>query len=263
MELQLKDRVALVTGASSGLGFATALALSEEGARVIINSRSIENLEVAADRIEKQTGLRPHVIDGDLSASGESERVVEKARSYFKAIDILVANAGGPPSGEFMSLSKENWSDSARLTLFSAIDLARAVIPGMVQRAWGRVIFITSLSVKQPAPGLIISNTFRAGVTGFSKSISNELAANGITVNTVCPGFTNTERLGYLAEKQAKAKGVTPEDIFNGWINDIPAGRLGEPSELASLICFLASDRASYITGASIPVDGGYVKGLL
>lgn len=263
MELGLKGRVALVTGASSGLGFATAVALVAEGARVIINSRSAENLKKAADRINRQAGSRPQLIEGDLSVTGECERVVEKAKSLYNAIDILVANAGGPPSGDFMSLPRENWSDSARLTLFSAIDLARAVIPSMMQNGWGRIIFITSLSVKQPAPGLIISNTLRAGVTAFAKSISNELAKHGITVNTVCPGFTKTERLSYLAEKQAKDKGVKPEDIFKGWVDNIPAGRLGEPSELAALISFLASDKAAYITGTSIPVDGGYIKGLL
>lgn len=263
MELGLKDRVALVTGASSGLGFAAAVALASEGARVIINSRSQDNLEGAADRIEKQAGLRPQIIAGDLSISGECEKVVEKARSFYNTVDILVANAGGPPSGSFMTLTKEHWAESTRLTLFSAIDLARAVVPSMMQNGRGRLIFITSLSVKQPAPGLIISNSLRAGVTGFAKTISNELAAYGITVNTVCPGYTNTERLGYLAEKQAKDKGVKPEDIFKGWIDNIPAGRLGDPSELAALICFLASDKAAYITGTAIPVDGGYIKGLL
>lgn len=263
MELGLKGRVALVTGASSGLGFAAAETLAAEGARVVINSRSRENLEKAADRIKKQTGTRPQLVVGDLSASGECERVVEEAKAFYKSLDILVANAGGPPSGNFMNLPKESWTDSARLTLFSAIDMARQVIPGMMQNGWGRIIFITSLSVRQPAPGLIISNTLRAGVTGFAKSISNELAAHGITVNTVCPGYTKTERLTYLAEKLAKDKGVKPQDIFQGWIDGIPAGRLAEPSELAALICFLASDKAAYITGTSIPVDGGYIKGLL
>jgi 3-oxoacyl-[acyl-carrier protein] reductase len=263
MELGIKDRVALITGASSGLGLAAAEALSVEGAKVILNSRSQENLETAADKVEKNTGVRPHTIAGDLTGAGESERIIEKARAFYNSVDILVSNAGGPPSGDFMTLTKENWTESAKLTLYPAIDLARAVIPGMMQKAWGRIIFITSLSVKQPAPGLIISNTLRAGVTGFAKSISNELAAHGITVNTVCPGFTRTERLNYLAEKQAKDKGVKPEDIFKGWMDNIPAGRLGEPSELASLICFLASEKAAYITGTSIPVDGGYIKGLL
>lgn len=263
MELGLKDKTALVTGASAGLGFAAAKVLSEEGARVIINSRSDDNLKVAAANIEKHTGRRPDCIAFDLTIEGNSEALVDEAIRLAGEVDILVSNAGGPPSGDFMSLSKENWDESTKLTLMSAIDLSRAVIPGMKKNKWGRIIYITSVSAKQPIPGLIISNTLRAGVTGFAKSISNELAGFGITINTVCPGFTNTERLGYLAEKLSADGSLKLDDVYNNWKANIPAGRIGEPDELANLICFLVSEKASYITGTSIAVDGGYIKGLL
>jgi 3-oxoacyl-[acyl-carrier protein] reductase len=263
MELGIKGKTALVTGASAGLGFAAAMSLAEEGVRVAINSRSIENLEGAAKKIKRKTGDYPVIIEGDLTVEGTAEEIVARTVEKLGAVDILVSNAGGPPAGKFLEHAKEAWRASANLTLYSAIDLAREVIPNMIEKKWGRIIFITSVAVKQPVENLIISNALRAGVTGFAKSISNELASYGITVNSVCPGYTETERLKELARYQSETTGRSVDEIYGDWKINIPAGRLGTPGELASLIAFLASDRASYITGTSISVDGGLAKGLL
>ncbi len=263
MDLGLEGKIALVTGASSGLGYATALAFAQEGARVAINSRSQDNLDSAARKIEKATMFLPLTIAGDLSEEGMAEKIIEEVCGRVGPINILVVNAGGPPPGQFLQHEKGTWRKSTDLTLHSAIDLSRAVIPSMKDARWGRIIFITSVAVKQPLENLIISNTLRAGVTGFAKSISNELAPLGITVNAVCPGYTDTERLKSLAENQSKAQQISVENIYKKWTDNIPMGRVGRPEELASLILFLASEKASYITGVSVPADGGLYKGLL
>jgi len=263
MDLGIKGRVALVTGASAGLGLATAKALSDEGARVAINSRSEENLKKAAEQIKEKTGNSTLIYPGDLSLDGKAEEIVDRVSHELGPIEILVVNAGGPPAGPFMNHSKEVWQKAADLTLFSSINLARAVIPGIVEKRWGRIVFITSIAVKQPVDGLIISNTLRAGLTGFAKTVSNEYARFGLTVNTVCPGYTKTERLRELAEAKSKALGGSIDDIYNDWIAGTPAGRLGNPDELAALIAFLSSEKAAFITGSSIAVDGGSYKGLL
>ncbi len=263
MDLGINGKVALVTGASAGLGFAAATQLAKENARVAINSRSEDNLRDAAQRVFKETGNKPVIFAGDISINGVAEDIVEKVSRELGSIDILVANGGGPPAGPFMNHSKEVWQKAAELTLFSSINLARAVIPGMVEKKWGRIVFITSIAVKQPVDGLIISNTLRAGLTGFAKTVSNEYAKSGLTINTVCPGYTKTERLQELAKVKSQALGNSPEDIYNEWISSTPAGRLGRPDELAALIAFLSSEKAAYITGTSILVDGGNYRGLL
>jgi len=263
MDLGLQGKTALVTGASSGLGYATALALAREGATLAINSRSQENLSAAAQKIEADTGHRPVTVVGDLGVCGTAGVVAKAVADRLGRVDILVSNAGGPPAGPFMQHDQDTWRQAAELTLHAAIDLARAVLPTMQANKWGRIVFITSMAVKQPADNLIISNTLRAGLTGFAKTISNEFAGDGITVNTVCPGYTNTERLGYLARNLSEQSGRSVDDIFQGWKDSIPCRRLGEPGELGDLICFLASERAAYITGAAVPIDGGHIKGLL
>ena len=263
MDLGIKGKVALVTGASAGLGFAAAMALADEGVKLAINSRSEENLKKAADEIKNRTGVAPAIYPGDLGIAGKAEEIVNKVSAEIGAVEILVANAGGPPAGPFMNHSKEIWQKAADLTLFSSMNLARAVIPGMIENKWGRIVFITSIAVKQPVDGLIISNTLRAGLTGFAKTISNEYAKSGLTINTVCPGYTKTERLQELANVKSQALGNSPADIYNDWIATTPAGRLGDPNELAALIAFLSSEKAAFITGSSIAVDGGSYKGLL
>ncbi len=263
MDLGIKGKIALVTGASAGLGLATAIELAREGARVAINSRSEENLEKAGKLIKVETGYFPYVAAGDLSRDGAPQEIIKKTTESFGPIDILVGNAGGPPSGKFLDHSVQTWKDAAELTLLSAVNLAREVIDGMADRGWGRIIFITSLSVKQPIDNLILSNTMRAGVAGFAKSISNQFAGKGVTVNTVMPGYTDTERLKSLAKNISSETGKTIEEVYSDWESSIPAGRVGKPEELAALITFLASEKAAYITGSAIACDGGAIKYIL
>jgi len=259
MELGLKGKKALVTGASAGLGAAAALALIEEGAEVTINSRNPERLQKTRERIYTATGLKPKLAVGDVSRSGDVERIVQEVG----AIDILVSNAGGPPPGDFVDHPGERWLEAADLILYSAINLTRGFIDGMKERGWGRLIYLTSVGVLQPIDSLILSNTFRAGVTAFCKTISNNYARYGITANCVCPGYTATERLWSLAHKLAEGTDKKPQEIMDGFATSNPSGRVGKPEEPAALIAFLASERAAYITGASIPVDGGLVKALI
>jgi 3-oxoacyl-[acyl-carrier protein] reductase len=263
VDLGITGKTALITGASAGLGYAAALTLAGEWVKIAINSRSMENLKKASKSIQSATGQEPFVVAGDLGHEGTVDNIIREVELKLGSIDILVSNAGGPPAGPFDSHDKETWRTAADLTLHSAIDLSRAVLPDMVKNGWGRIIFITSIAVKQPADSLIISNTLRAGLTGFAKSISNEYGKAGVTVNTVCPGYTKTERLEYLADSLAKAEAISKDQVYERWIESVPAGRLGKPEELAGLITFLASEKASYITGLSILVDGGAYKGLL
>ncbi len=259
MDLKLKTKKALVTGASFGLGKAAALVLAQEGCSLYLNSRSLANLTKTAKEIKEKTGITPHLIDADISTQDGIDRVA----SIISGVDILVSNAGGPPSGKFMSHNDETWDDAESLVLSSARKLTSLVLNNMIEQNYGRFIYITSIGVLQPVDDLILSNTYRAAVTGMCKTISNTYAKHGITANCVCPGFTATERLTNLAKSRAEESGKTEEEIIELFTSQIPAGRIGNPEELASLITFLASEKASYITGSSIPVDGGYVKSLL
>lgn len=259
MQLNLGGKRVLVTGASAGLGEAAAMALADEGAQVTINSRNRERLAASAERIKDSTGKEPKQVVGDVTVAEDITRMATEVGG----IDILVSNAGGPPHGKFSDHSDAKWMAAAELVLFSAIRLTRAFIEGMAERKFGRLIYITSVGVRQPIDDLILSNTFRTGVTGFCKTISNNYARLGITANCVCPGYTATERLNELVEARAETDGVSTDRIREEFASAIPVGRLGKPSESASLIAFLASERAAYITGSSIAVDGGLVKSLL
>jgi len=265
VELNLTGKSALVTGASSGLGEAAATTLASEGVAVTIVARSMDKLNAAADRIKKSTGNRPTCLEADISTPDGLKQIGSHASGGQPGgnIDILISNGGGPPPGDFTTHSEESWQDSHDLVLASAIGLTRAVIEGMCARGWGRLIYITSVGVLQPIDELILSNTYRAGVTGFCKTISNTYASFGITANCVCPGYTATERLKSLAATRAEQAGKSPQEILDSIAATIPVGRVGRPEELAALISFLASDRAAYITGTSIPVDGGLVRALV
>ncbi|MGM0669647.1 MAG: SDR family oxidoreductase, partial [Gemmatimonadota bacterium] len=202
-------------------------------------------------------------VPANLTDPAEVRRVAAAAQDAFGRVDVLVTNTGGPPAGPFEEHTSETWEGAVRQNLFSVINLVREILPGMRERKWGRIINITSIAVKQPSDNLILSNSVRAAVTGFARTLATETAADGITVNNVMPGFTRTERLTELAEKRARIKGCSPQDIWETWYREIPMGRVGEPRELAALVAFLASEQASYITAQSMAVDGGWIKSLL
>ncbi|NKB89381.1 MAG: SDR family oxidoreductase [Acidobacteria bacterium] len=262
MNLGLAGRVAVVVASSKGLGRAAALELVAEGVRVVICARGEDELESARAEIEAAGG-DVRAVRVDTANADDLERLVATAESEFGPVDILVTNGGGPTPGTFDEVGEDDWEAAVEGTLNSVVRLSRRVLPGMRKRGWGRMVHITSIAVKQPVDGLILSNTVRAGVTGFARTLANEVAADGITVNCVMPGFTWTDRVDELADKQAEARDATREQMIEGWENSIPARRLGEPRELAALIAFLASDRAGYITAQSVPVDGGWIRGLL
>ena len=263
MDLGLARRVALVTGASSGIGKAVARSLLAEGARVTIAARDPGRLEEAARDLEAATGARPFTAAADVSDPALAGALVEDTERRFGTVHILAVNTGGPPAGGFADHDDHAWESAFQLLLMSAVRLARAALPAMRAQRFGRIVFLTSLTVKQPEPGLILSNSLRAGVTGLAKTLSREVAADGITVNSVCPGYTATTRLDELALAHARREAVSPEVIRARWLAGIPCGRLGRPEEIGDLVAFLASERAGYITGTAIAVDGGAIRGLL
>jgi 3-oxoacyl-[acyl-carrier protein] reductase len=263
VDLGLRGKVALVTAASRGLGRAIAEELGAEGASLVMCARGKEKLDEAVESVRNSSGVQVLGVAADVSRPEDVTRLVRSAIGLFGRVDILVTNAGGPPSGVFESLGPEKWDDAVRLTLMSTINLCREIIPGMRQRKWGRVINVTSITVKQPVEGLMLSNSLRAGVTGFARTLANEVARDGITVNNILPGYTRTQRVEELANATAQREGISIDEVMNRQKSAIPMGRLGEPREFAALAAFLASERASYITGTSIQVDGGWIKSLL
>jgi 3-oxoacyl-[acyl-carrier protein] reductase len=263
VDLGLQGRVAIVAAASKGLGRAVALELAKEGANLAICSRSASALQQAAAEIQKISGREVFYQPVDVTDSAAIAAFVAAVEKHFKKIDICVTNSGGPPSKSFADTRIEDWRAAVDLLLLSAVTFAKEVLPRMQKNHWGRFITITSYSVKQPVDGLLLSNSIRAAVTGMARTLANEYAAHGITVNNVCPGYTQTDRLQELAAMQAARTGATAEQIFAGWTSRVPAGRLGTPEEFAAVVTFLASERASYVNGASIAIDGGTVRSLL
>jgi 3-oxoacyl-[acyl-carrier protein] reductase len=263
MDLGLEGKVALVAASSRGLGQAVAQELANEGVDLLLCARGESALRDTADAIRNSTGVRVSATPVDLSDASALQQFVDAGIREFGRIDILVTNAGGPPAGPFESHSPQAWDDAVRHNLDSVINLTRAVLPGMKERKWGRIINITSIAVKQPVDNLILSNTVRAAVTGFARTLANEVATQGITVNNVMPGYTRTQRIEDLSTRNAALHGTTPEQELAAWEHQIPMRRLGEPREFAAMVAFLASERASYTTGASIPVDGGWIRSLL
>ena len=263
MDLGLKGRVAIVAAASKGLGRAVAAELAREGAEVAICARDPADLDAAASAIERATGKAVFWEAFDITDVGDVHRFVTAVEQRYGKVDICVTNAGGPPSKTFLEISIEEWRAAVDLTLLSAVYFAREVLPRMRKNKWGRLVTITSMAVKQPMDGLLLSNSIRAAVTGLARTLANEFGRDGITVNNVCPGYTLTERLDELAETQARNTGVSREQIFERWSAQVPLGRLARPEEFAALVAFLVSERAAYINGATIAVDGGWVRSLL
>jgi len=263
MDLGLRGKVALVAAASQGLGRAVAEELAAEGVSLILCARGERQLIEAAQDIGRRFDVPAHALSADLSVLGDVERLVADGLKRFGTIDILVTNVGGPPAGRFESLGRDDWKRATDLLLMSALDLTRLVLPAMKQKRWGRILNITSIAVKQPVDNLILSNSLRAAVTGFARTLANEVAEFGITVNNIMPGYTLTERVEQLARTMAEKQGVTPDAVKAGWEQEIPMKRLGQPSEFAALAAFLVSERAGYITGTSIPVDGGWIRSII
>jgi 3-oxoacyl-[acyl-carrier protein] reductase len=263
VDLGLTGRVAIVAAASKGLGRAVAEELARGGARVAICARTESTLAETAAYIEKTTGQVAFYQSLDVTDSAAVAAFVAAVETRFGRIDICVTNSGGPPSNVFKHTPPEAWRAALDQLLMSTIYFAKETLPRMQKNKWGRLITITSSAVKQPVDGLLLSNSIRAAVAGLARTLANEYAADGITVNNVCPGYTRTARLDDLASAISARTGSKPEEVFANWVREVPAGRLGKPQEFAAVVAFLASERASYVNGTSIAVDGGLVRSLL
>jgi 3-oxoacyl-[acyl-carrier protein] reductase len=261
MDLGLHDKVALVTAASRGLGRAVALRLAQEGAHVAICARGEERLTRTAAEIEAKTGCPALAFPADVSDPDTAGLLAGAVVERFGRVDILVANAGGPPPARFLDLTAGDWEAAARLTLMSVVRLCYAVVPVMKEQGAGSVLVMTSVTVKQPLPNLVLSNSLRLGITGLAKTLADELAPFGIRVNNICPGWTRTARVEQLLRDRAERNGTAPEEEAAKITAAIPLGRMGTPEEFAAVAAFLVSPAASYITGVSLLVDGGMYRG--
>jgi 3-oxoacyl-[acyl-carrier protein] reductase len=263
MDLQLKEKCALVTGASRGLGFATALTLAREGCRIAINSRDESKVRAAAEAIHAETGSQTVALVGDVSQASAAERLVKSAAVELGGLDLLFTNAGGPPAGGFESFDDGAWQSAIDLSFTSHVRLIRAALPYLRKSAAPSVLTLTSMSVKQPIANLVLSNSIRAATVGLTKSLALELGKDGIRFNSILPGWTETERVHELMAFRAKKAGTTVEQEIAKQAAESPLGRLGQPEEFANAAVFLLSPAASYITGVMLTVDGGMFKGTL
>ena len=263
MDLGLRGKRALVTASSQGIGRACALELAREGADVVMCARGKDALETARAAIADETGRKVVAVPADLSFGAQIDELIERTSAELGGIDVLVTNAGGPPSGQFMDFDDEAWMKAVALNLMSVVRLNRAVVPMMKAQGGGAIVNLTSISVKEPIKGLVLSNSIRAGVVGLSKTLANELGPDGIRVNVVCPGYTATDRMTELMTARAEREGKSYDEIAAVFHDSVPLGSFGEPSDIARMVAFLASDAAGYVTGVTVQVDGGAVRGLL
>ncbi len=257
MKIDLSGRTALVGGSSEGIGLAIARGLATVGANVVLCARSEENLARAAEQVDGAGAADVLTVPTDLTQVDQIDGLANQALERFGTVDILVNNAGGPPPGTFDDLDEAAWRHAVDLTLMSAVELTRRLLPAMRAQQWGRVINVTSTSVKQPVDGLILSNSIRSAVVGWAKTLANEIGPEQVLVNNVCPGYTTTERLAQLAGAVAERQGIDADQVFENWAALTPLRRLATPEEFANVVVFLASDAASYVHGATIAVDGG------
>ncbi len=263
MNLGLKNRVSLVTAASKGIGLGIAKVLAEEGSKVVISSRNMDELEKARKLISSDTGnsdILPVVCD--LTVRDQVEHLAHVAMDHFDKVDILAYNTGPPKPGTFSELNIEDWDYAVNLLLMSAVWLTKKLVPHMVERRWGRLIYVTSLTLRSPITNLVLSNTVRLSIAGLAKSLALELAGNGVTSNGILQGHILTDRATQLLMDRSRRTGKTPEDLMREQLKDVPAGRYGKPEEIGYLSAFLASDKAAYINGTMINVDGGLIKSI-
>ena len=263
MDLGIAGRVALVTGGSAGLGYATASALAREGARIALNGRDRGRLDAAVAALRADTGADVQGFPGDVSVRAEAESLVRSAADAMGAADILLCNAAGPAPGPFFQHSPDAWQEALDLNLLSAVNLTRAALPAMRRRRWGRILCVASIAAKQPHGGLILSTAARAGVLGFAKALSDEVAPDGVTVNVLCPGLIATARLRSLAERRAAQSGGSVDDAMRASAESIPMRRVGRPEEFGAVAAFLASEAAGYVTGTALSIDGGLHRSIL
>lgn len=262
VEYEIEGRVAIVTGGSSGMGFASAKGLAAQGVKLLLLSRSVEKLNKAKAEIEESTSVEVEVLAGDVSDKSLAPKAIALAMEKYGQIDILINNAGGPPMGGFLEQDEDSWEQALEQNLKSVIRFTTAAAPHMIENKWGRIINITSTSSKEPYGGMVLSSTVRAGVHAFAKSVAAELAPNGVTINTLGPGGVLTGRLTSLLETAAERQGKPYEELLAASQASIPIGRFADPEEFADMVLFLASERGRYVTGTSIMVDGGLTKGL-
>jgi 3-oxoacyl-[acyl-carrier protein] reductase len=263
MDLGLKGRVSVIGGSTQGLGHAIARQFALEGCRVVINGRDRDRTARAAEALAADTGTEVIGIAADVADGQAAQSLIERAIERCGAVDILVCNAGGPPPTTFADTPENGWQAALELNLLSTIRMCRAAIPPMRARHWGRIVCLTSIAAKQVVGSLILSTTARAGVLGFAKALADEVAADGVTVNVICPGYFRTERTEDLAAARGVRSGRSVRDIEHDTVRAIPMGRMGEPDELAAAFVFLASEPARYITGAVLQVDGGFIRSII